>query len=37
MTESVKTLKEWVRDAKNIVFFGGTGVSSDIRGIVAVF
>lgn len=37
MTESVKTLKEWVREAKNIVFFGGAGVSSDIRGIVAVF
>ena len=37
MTESVKTLKEWVRDAKNIVFFGGAGVSTERGGIGRIF
>ena len=37
MTESVKTLKKWVREAKNIVFFGGAGVSTEIGEIGRIF
>ena len=29
MTESVKTLKEWIDGSDNIVFFGGAGVSTE--------
>ena len=29
MTETVKKLKEWVEASKNIVFFGGAGVSTE--------
>ncbi len=29
MTESVKTLKQWIENSDNIVFFGGAGVSTE--------
>ena len=29
MTDSVKTLKQWVENSDNIVFFGGAGVSTE--------
>ena len=29
MTESVKTLKQWIESSDNIVFFGGAGVSTE--------
>ena len=29
MTDAVRTLKEWVEEARRIVFFGGAGVSTE--------
>ena len=29
MNEAVKTLKQWIDDSDNIVFFGGAGVSTE--------
>lgn len=29
MTEQIRTLKEWVEDSRNLVFFGGAGVSTE--------
>ena len=29
MTDEIKTLKEWVDRARQIVFFGGAGVSTE--------
>ena len=29
MTDEIKTLKEWVDHARQIVFFGGAGVSTE--------
>ena len=29
MKEALETLKQWVREAKRIVFFGGAGVSTE--------
>ena len=37
MMNKREELQKMIDESKNIVFFGGTGVSSDIRGIVAVF
>ena len=29
MTDAVKTLKDWITESNNIVFFGGAGVSTE--------
>ena len=29
MNEEIKTLKEWIAESNNIVFFGGAGVSTE--------
>ena len=29
MNEAIKTLKQWIDDSDNIVFFGGAGVSTE--------
>ena len=29
MTDAVRTLKKWVEESDNIVFFGGAGVSTE--------
>ena len=29
MNEEIATLKQWIRDSDNIVFFGGAGVSTE--------
>ena len=42
MKEALETLKQWVREAKRIVFFGGAGVSTesgipDFRGVDGLY
>lgn len=42
MSEQIETLKQWVREAKRIVFFGGAGVSTesgipDFRGVDGLY
>ena len=42
MKEALETLKQWVREARRIVFFGGAGVSTesgipDFRGVDGLY